>query len=515
MDTPPLPPARIRLIFGGLALALLLAALDQTVVATALPTIATDLGGLQHIAWVVSAYLSGVAVAMPLSGKLGDTYGRKTVFLVAIVIFLVGSALCGLAQSLDQLIAFRALQGLGGGSLITLTVTMGADIVSPRELGRYQGYFGAAFGAASVLGPLAGGFFTEHLTWRWIFYINPPLGAICLATIAVALPATERRRRTNRLDYLGAAVLAAAIVCIVLVTSWGGTQYAWRSPTIIGLAAAAVAAVLLFIAVERRVADPVLPLEVFRNRDFSAATASSFFVGFGLFGAIAFLPLFLQLVQGLTPTNSGLLLVPLMLGLMVTGIASGVAITKTGKYKVYTVVGPLLAAAGMYLLHTTGPSTSRAAITVYMVAVGMGIGLCLQVLVLVAQNTASSESMGVVTSTVTTLRTIGGSVGVAVLGAVFSREVARDLTGLVPPGSGLDIPKTSGSTVSTEVIARLPAAIHTRYVDAFTDALTHAFFWTVPAFLAAALVAIAFRNVLMRQDMAAPTTDRTFSDGPR
>ncbi|MGN9913973.1 DHA2 family efflux MFS transporter permease subunit [Phytohabitans sp. LJ34] len=499
MDTPNLSPARIRLIFAGLALALLVAALDQAVVATALPTIATDLGGLRHIAWVVTAYLAGVAVSTPLSGKLGDLYGRKTVFLVAVVVFVVGSALVGLAQSLEQLIAFRALQGVGGGGLLTVTVAMGADIVSPRELGKYQGFFGAALGGASVIGPLIGGLFTEHLSWRWVFYINLPIGAVCFAVVALALPSAVGRGTGRRLDFIGSAVLAWAIVAVVLVTSWGGAQYAWSSSTIILWASLGLAAIVVFIAVEWKASDPVLPLGLFRDRAFSVACASSFFVGFGMFGAIAFLPLFLQLAKGEGPTDAGLLLLPLMMGLTVAAVVAGLVITKTGRYKVFTVLGPLVAAGGMLLLQTAEPSTSRTAITLYMILVGLGIGLCMQVLVLVAQNTASPDTIGVTTSTVAFLRTIGGAVGVAVLGALFSRQVTTGLADLAPGGS-IDIPSGPGATVSSDAIAQLPPDVRATYVEAFAGALTDVYLWIAPAFAVAALIAVALRNVPMRRE---------------
>jgi EmrB/QacA subfamily drug resistance transporter len=502
-------PVRTRLIFGGLALALLLAALDQAIVATALPTIASDLGGLEDLAWVVTAYLLTAAVTTPLAGKISDVYGRKTVFLVAVVIFIVGSALAGLAQSLDQLIAFRAVQGVGAGGLLTVTVAMSADIVSPRELGRYQGYFGAAFGAASVIGPLAGGLFTEHLSWRWIFYINLPAGALCLAVIALAHRPPPRRGPAPRPDITGFLLLAAATVATVLVTSWGGTEYRWRSPLILALAVGAVVAALIFVVVERRAADPMLPLGMFADRTFRVATAASFFVGFGMFGAIAFLPLFLQLVHGESPTNSGLLLLPLMLGLTVAAVGSGVAITKTGRYKVFTVAGPALAALGMFLLQTMGPDTSRGLITVYMVLVGLGIGLCLQVLVLIAQNTAPARSIGVATSSVAFFRTIGGSIGVAVLGAVFGHAASANLADLPAGGPDGQPPAASGAEVSAEAIARMPVETRTAYLDAFADALTDAYRWAVPAFAVAALLALALREVPMRQDGPASLNDPT------
>jgi EmrB/QacA subfamily drug resistance transporter len=502
MAEPTLAPARIRLIFSGLALALFLAALDQSVVATALPTIVTEFGGIEHIAWIVTAYLAAVCVSTPLFGKLGDSYGRRSIFLVSVTTFIVGSMLSGLAQSMDQLIAFRAVQGIGAGGLLSVTVAMSADIVSPRELGRYQGYFAASFGAATILGPLVGGFFTEHLSWRWIFYINLPVGAVTLAIIAFAfrVPVPPHRRR---FDLLGSVMLAAAILCIVMVTSWGGSQYAWRSPVILGLGAAAVVATLLFLAAERRAGDPVLPLGLFRDSTFSIASATSFFVGFGLFGAIAFLPLFLQVVYGASPINSGLLLLPMMFGLLVAVVMSGVIITKTGRYKVFAVSGPAIAAIGMYLLSTIGPATARTPTALYTVIVGVGIGLCLQVLVLIAQNTAPPQLLGVTTSSVAFIRTIGGAVGVAVLGAVFTNRLTTELTRFLPANASIDIPKGSAGAVPTEALAALPPEVRSRYIVAFATALTDAYLWTVPALVAAALIAVMLRHVPMRQHVPA------------
>jgi EmrB/QacA subfamily drug resistance transporter len=502
-----LPPARVRTIFVGLALALLLAALDQSVVATALPTIATDLNGLANVAWVVTAYLAGVAVSMPLVGKLCDTYSRKYVFLVSVVVFAVGSALAGLAQSMDQLIAFRAVQGIGGGGLLTVTLAMGTDIVSARELGRYQGFFGAAVGAASVIGPLAGGFLTEHVSWRWIFYLNLPVTAVCFAIIAAAFPVVRHGRQRAALDYLGALLLGGAVFCLVVVTSWGGTRYAWRSSLIIALLAAGVLAVLLFVLAERRAADPVLPLSMFRDHTFRGASGSSFFVGFGLFGAVAFLPLFLQLVHGENPTNSGILLIPMMLGLTVAAVVSGQLISKTGRYRVFTICGPLVAGLGMFLLSTLDSSTPRPAITAYMVLVGVGIGLCMQVLVLAAQNAAPSQAIGVATSSVAFFRTIGGAVGVAVLGAVFTRVATDELARFLPAGSTINLPTGSGAQVSADAIAGLPPALRAGYVEAFSKALTDTYLWTVPVLAAAALVAATLRHVPMRRDRPASLED--------
>jgi len=497
MDGRALSPARVRLIFSGLALALLLAALDQAVVATAMPTIVNELGGLEHIAWVVTAYLAAVIVATPLSGKLGDVYGRRIVFLVSVVIFLVGSVLAGAAQSFEQLIAFRAIQGIGGGGLLTVTIAMAADIVTPRELGRYNGYFGAAFGASSIAGPLVGGFITEQLTWRWIFYLNVPFGLIAMAIIAFAFRVPVHRR-DRPFDVLGSGLLAIAVTSVVLLTSWGGTQYAWRSTVILSLAAVAAVATALFIVVERRVADPVLPLGLFRDATFSITSAASLFVGFGMFGAIAFLPLFLQLVHGANPTDSGLLVTPLMLGLLVSALVSGILITKTGRYKIFPIIGPALAATGMYLLSTMDSTTPRSTITFYMVIVGLGVGLCLQVLVLVAQNASRPEELGVTTSSVAFFRTIGGTAGVAVLGAVFADRVRAALAEVLPPGAPITIPQSAGQ-VPTEALANLPPDLRARYVEAFATALTDAYLWTVPVLVLAAAIALFLPRLPMRE----------------
>jgi EmrB/QacA subfamily drug resistance transporter len=348
LTEPAVQPARshrqILFIFSGLILGMLLAALDQTIVATALPTIVGELGGLEHLSWVVTAYLLAATVSTPLYGKLGDLYGRKRIFQLAIVVFLVGSVLAGMSRSMAELIGFRALQGLGGGGLMVIAQAIIADVVTPRERGRYQGYFGAVFGGAMVAGPLAGGFFTDHFTWRWVFYINLPLGLAALAVTSVALRGRSATVR-HQVDYLGASLLAGAVTCLVLLATWGGSQYPWSSPLIIGLGVAAVALLAVFVPVERRAAEPVVPLELFRNPTFGVASAVSLIIGFAMFGVISFLPLFLQLVGGASATNSGLLLLPLMLGLLSASMASGQVITRTGRYKAFPVLGTAVAAS--------------------------------------------------------------------------------------------------------------------------------------------------------------------------
>jgi EmrB/QacA subfamily drug resistance transporter len=434
---PPGPPAELShrqllVIFSALMLGMLLAALDQTIVATALPTIVGDLGGLNHLSWVVTAYLLAATVSTPLYGKLGDLYGRKRIFQAAIVIFLVGSVLAGLSQSMGQLIVFRAIQGLGGGGLMVTAQAIIGDVVSPRERGRYMGYFGAVFGGAMVAGPLAGGFFTDHLTWRWVFYINLPLGLAALVVTTVALHAREARVR-HRIDYLGAALLAAGVACVVLLTTWGGTEYAWGSSTIVGLGLAAAVLLTAFALVERRAAEPIIPLALFRNSTFDVSSAVSFIIGFAMFGVISFLPLYLQLVTGASATNSGLLLLPLMFGLLGASTLSGQLISRTGRYKVFPVAGTAIAAVGMWLLSTMTPTTGRATSTVYMVVLGIGIGLVMQVVILATQNAVDRRDLGVATGTVSFFRSVGGSFGVAVFGAIFTSGSPASWPGGCPP----------------------------------------------------------------------------------
>ncbi len=469
-------PRQRRLVFGALLLVLFIASLDQTIVSTALPTIVGDLGGLQHLSWVVTAYLLASTVAGPLYGKLGDIYGRKRVLQVALVIFLAGSALCGAAQTMPQLIAFRAVQGLGGGGLIVVAMAVVGDLVAPRDRGRYQGLFGGVFGAAVVVGPLLGGFFVDNLSWRWIFYINLPLGAAALAVIATAFQSKQVTER-HRIDWLGTVVLAAGLSGVILYTSLGGTSYPWGAPGMLAAIIGGAVLLALFPLVESRAAEPILPLELFRNATFRTTSAISFVVGFALFGSVTFVPLYLQVVKGHSPTESGLLMTPMMLGLLLTGITSGQLISRYGRYRPFPIMGTAVSMVGLYLLSRLEVSTPTWVAAVYMLILGLGLGMVMQVLVLAAQNAVDYRLLGVATSGVTLARQIGGSIGVSIFGAIFTNRLSHELVQRAP--HGVHVP----TNASPAVVHQLPPVIHALYVAAVAAALH-------PVFLAAATVMV-------------------------
>jgi EmrB/QacA subfamily drug resistance transporter len=477
-DHPAVPDARprVRVIFAGLMLVLLLAALDQTIVATALPTIVADLGGLSHLAWVTSAYLLAQTAVTPLYGKLGDLYGRKRVLQTAIVLFLGGSALCGLAQSMDELIAFRAVQGLGGGGLIVLTQAIVGDIVPPRERGRYQGLFGSVFALASVGGPLLGGVIVEHVSWRWIFYVNLPLGVLAQSVITATLPALGRRARPV-IDYLGAGLLAGGLSAIVLVTSLGGNTWAWGSGQAVGLGALGLVLLGAFALVERRAVEPILPPALVTDRVFAVAGALSLIVGFALFGAVTFLPLYFQTVNADSPTTSGLRLIPMMGGVVATSIVSGQIIARRGRYRAFPITGTAVMTVGMLLLSRLGLTTSGAAAAGSLLVLGLGLGMTMQVLVLAVQNAVDYSLLGAATSGVTMLRGVGGSLGTAVFGAIFTSRLGHELTGATAAAAG-------GARLTGDQVARLPAAARRAYEEAYVHALH-------PVFVAAAGVTAA------------------------
>jgi EmrB/QacA subfamily drug resistance transporter len=492
----------ITVVFVGLMLVLLMAALDQTIVSTALPTIVGDFGGLSHISWVVTAYLLAQTAVTPVYGKLGDLYGRKIVLQVALVVFLIGSALCGAAQTLTELIAFRALQGLGGGGLMVGTMAAIGDVVPPRDRGRYQGIFGAVFGLASVIGPLLGGFFTTSLTWRWIFYVNLPIGVCAFAVLAATLPSRQDEAH-HRIDYLGAAVLAGALTALVLTCTLGGTDYAWGSPQIVVLGLVALVLVLTFVRVEQRAAEPVLPPRLFRDSVFSVTSAIGLVVGFALFGSVTYLPLFLQVVLGASPTGSGLQILPLMGGLLITSIGSGQFISRTGRYKPFPIAGTAIMVVGLFLLSTMDPQTTRIAASAFMFVLGLGLGLTMQVLVLVVQNAVDYKDLGVATSGATLFRSIGGSVGTAVLGSIFSNRLASELASTLPRSAGGSL--GTGASLNTAALRKLPAPVHHAYLTAFTNALSTVFIVAACVAAVAFLLSWAIQQRPLRETITAST----------
>ncbi|HZX39250.1 MAG TPA: MFS transporter [Streptomyces sp.] len=480
-----LSPRRVRLVFFGLMLALLLAALEQMIVATALPKIVGELQGLDRMPWAITAYLLTATIGLPIYGKLGDLFGRKGLFQFAIVVFVIGSALAGWSRSMDELIAFRAVQGIGAGGLLIGVQAIIADIVPARERGRFMGLIGAAFGLASVAGPLLGGFFTDHVSWRWCFYFNVPFGVVTLLVVTLVLKLPKPAARA-RLDVLGALFLAAASTCLVLLTSWGGTEYAWGSRVILGLAAGAAGTILLFTVVEHYAPEPIIPLRLFRDSIFNVTSLVGAVVGVALFGTAGYLPTFLQMVDGVSATESGLLMLPMMGGIVAASIVSGRLISRSGRYKIYAVLGSAISVAGMLLLSRLEADTPRLEYSIWQAVLGVGIGLVMPVLILAVQNAAPPADLGAATSASNYFRQIGGSVGAAVFGTLFADRLTYALADRLPAGAGLPDPES----ITPQLVHAMPPALRDGYIQAYADAMPRIFLHLVPV-LALGLV-IAF-----------------------
>ena len=483
----------MNIVFVTILLGMLLSALDQTIVATALPTIVGDLGGAGHMSWVVTAYMLAETISTVLAGKFGDLFGRKRVFQLSVLIFIVGSFFCGMAWDMTTLIAFRAVQGIGAGGLAVTATALIGEVIPLRERGKYQGALGAVFGVTTVLGPLLGGLFTDHLSWRWAFYVNVPIAIIVIIMAARTIPG-GRGTGKPAIDYLGVLFVALGSTGLILATSWGGTQYAWGSPTIIGLFIGSVIALVIFVLVELRAAEPILPMRLFRGRVFSTASTLSFIVGFAMMGSITFLPTFLQFVSGASATTSGVRMLPMVVGLLLTAVASGAYVGRTGHYRLFPIAGSAVTALGLFLVSRMDQDTNILLETIYLFVLGAGIGLVMQILTLIVQNTADYKDLGTATSGITFFRTLGGAFGAAILGSVYSNQIADLLPGALAQSPGVSLE----AATTPAALHALPADVTAPVVAAYAQALHSVFLWAIPVALVALVVALFLPEVPLR-----------------
>src|SRR5947209_8314256 len=485
-------PQRRNFVFVAILLGMLLAALDQTIVATALPTIVADLGGAGHQSWVVTSYLLASTIITALAGRLGDLFGRKRVFQGAVTFFLAGSVLCGLSQSMAMLVGARALQGIGGGAIAVTATALIGEVIPLRDRGRYQGALGAVFGVTTVVGPLLGGYFTDHLTWRWAFWINVPVSIVVFFVAAAAIPAAGQRTKPV-IDYTGILFVGLGASGLTLATSWGGTTYPWGSATIVGLFAGSAAALGIFVWVESRVAAPILPTRLFGSPVFTVCCVLSFVVGFAMLGALTFLPTYMQFVDGVSATTSGLRTLPMVLRMLTTSMGSGVLVSRTGRYKAFPIAGTAVMAVAFFLMSRMDPSTSALVQSLYLVILGAGIGMCMQTLILIVQNTSNFDDLGVATSGVTFFRTIGSSFGAAIFGSLFTNFLHSRIG---PAMAAAGAPPAAAS--SPEALHRLPHGQAAPIVAAYAASLTQVFLWAVPVALVGFTLALFLREVPLR-----------------